>query len=179
MLIDMEAEEVQYKNLECGEILMELAKSEYENEHKRTRIIDTKTNISLVTVTAYFFAIASFVHYKEILKISVTSISEAVCPLLQLVLIGAAFILVTASIVCFMCVILTHPYDVLDATYFGDLEALMFDRGVYALGLVEKYIEATNNNQNSNNKRAEIYKRGVVCAIISIILFALYIIIRG
>ena len=72
-----ESENVKYKDFPSGEIYMDIAKSEYENELKRTQTIDTKTNISLVVVTAFFFAIASYVHYKEYFEISITFFNKS------------------------------------------------------------------------------------------------------
>ena len=174
-----ESENVKYKDFPSGEIYMDIAKSEYENELKRTQTIDTKTNISLVVVTAFFFAIASYVHYKEYFEISITSVSEAVWPLCQLSAIVAAFVLVTLSIVWFMRVITVRSYKVLEAKYYSDVEAISTERGLYAAGVAKHYINATIINSETNQKRVKVYQHGVIFAIISIILFALCIILKG
>lgn len=41
-------------NVRSVELLLETAKSEYDNKHNRTSIIDSKTNISLSIISAFF-----------------------------------------------------------------------------------------------------------------------------
>ena len=40
-------------------LLLDVAKHEYDNEHNRTSVIDTKTSIALPIISAYFLALAS------------------------------------------------------------------------------------------------------------------------
>ena len=44
--------------IDSVELLLETAKSEYDSEHNRSTIIDTKTGISLPIIAAYFIALA-------------------------------------------------------------------------------------------------------------------------
>ena len=54
---------------ESVELLLKTSKSEYENEHNRTSIIDSKTNISLPIISAFFLALIQLNDYKAIFRL--------------------------------------------------------------------------------------------------------------
>ena len=53
------------------EVLLSTAKSEYENEHNRTSVIDSKTSIALPIVSAYFLALAPMNDFKSIFDVKI------------------------------------------------------------------------------------------------------------
>ena len=62
------------------DLLLSTAKSEYENEHNRTSIIDSKTNISLPIISAFFLAFVQLNDYKTIFELSSNKLSRLKVP---------------------------------------------------------------------------------------------------
>jgi hypothetical protein len=58
-------ENVLIEDYESGEILLATAKSEYNNEHNRTTILDSKTNIVLTFSALLFVAMTQIVNIKK------------------------------------------------------------------------------------------------------------------
>ena len=77
---------------ESVELLLKTSKSEYENEHNRTSIIDSKTNISLPIISAFFLALIQLNDYKAIFRLPT-------CTFLQWLLPAALFITYTAALI--------------------------------------------------------------------------------
>ena len=46
--------------LQSGEVLLEIAKSEYQNEFNRSSVLDTKIGIALPIIATYFFLILQY-----------------------------------------------------------------------------------------------------------------------
>lgn len=77
---------------ESVELLLKTSKSEYENEHNRTSIIDSKTNISLPIISAFFLALIQLNDYKAIFRLPT-------CTFLQWLLPATLFITYTAALI--------------------------------------------------------------------------------
>ena len=52
--------------LQSGEVLLDIARSEYQNEFNRTSVLDTKIGITLPIVATYFFLIIQFESIREV-----------------------------------------------------------------------------------------------------------------
>ena len=48
--------------LQSGEVLLEITKSEYQNEFNRASVLDTKIGITLPVIATYFFLLLSLIH---------------------------------------------------------------------------------------------------------------------
>lgn len=56
--------------LQSGEVLLEIAKSEYQNEFNRSSVLDTKIGIALPIIATYFFLI---LQYKSVRQLFITN----------------------------------------------------------------------------------------------------------
>lgn len=56
------------EDFQSSEILLEMARAEYQNEFSRTSVIDTKVGITLPIVVTYFFLVLQFESIREYLQ---------------------------------------------------------------------------------------------------------------
>ncbi len=166
-----------YDNFESGELYLSIAKSEYENEHTRTQVIDTKISITLATVTAYFLLIPQFINPRDIMYTQVNTVLEALLPTLQIIWMVLSLVMALLSIIWLMRIINTHTYKVIDTKEFSDPECIKEQKGMYAAAIASYYVKATNYNSSVNDRRIPIYQHAIIFAVISICLFVLYIIL--
>lgn len=52
--------------LQSGEVLLEITKSEYQNEFNRASVLDTKIGITLPVIATYFFLLLQFDSVKKL-----------------------------------------------------------------------------------------------------------------
>ena len=95
---------------ESVEILLETAKTEYDSEHNRTTIIDTKIGISLPIITAYFIALAEMNDYKSIFAFSISSFWDTIIPALLLLTYSISLLMSLISVIMMISVIITREY---------------------------------------------------------------------
>lgn len=67
-------------NIDSINLLLDTSISEYNNEHNRTSILDSKVSIALPIISAYFLALAPMNDYKTIFKMSISTFTELVLP---------------------------------------------------------------------------------------------------
>lgn len=157
-----------------GKILLDIAKSEYENEKNRTSIIDSKANIVISLSAVFFVAMTQIVDLKTLLKMKINTFTDVFLPSILFITIIGALIIAFISLVFFMRVIFTKTYMTLDANYFYDINKLKREESMYSIATSQFYIEATNANKQANDHRIKNYKRGLITLIISIAVFALH-----
>lgn len=172
-------EEMNSFNAESVNLLLDTAKSEYENEHNRTSIIDSKTNIALPIISAYFFTVAQLNDYKSILNIKTESFSDFIIPAFLFCLYTFSLILVLISVIQMIIVIATRRYYTVKPSDLYTEDFLKNKELFLAVQLIRLYIEATKKNKETNNKRIPLYKSSWICVIISIIMYVFYIMIKN
>lgn len=165
--------------LESVELLLETAKSEYESEHNRTTIIDTKIGISLPIISAYFIALAQMNNYKAIFAFSVSSFWDIIIPSILFVSYTSSLILSLISVLLMVSVIITREYNTLKPIDLYDEDYLKNDRLFLCVELLSLYIQATVKNKSQNNKRIPLYRKSWALSIVSILLFVVFVIISN
>lgn len=165
------------EDFQSSEILLEIAKAEYQNEFSRTSVIDTKVGITLPIVVTYFFLVLQFESVRKILTTQLdtqnaaTLLYSLLCPCIY---IGAIICAGTALIYLFRAII-TQTYKKVDPKCFNDKKTMSQPKNVFAAVMVTCFILALEHNNLANNIRVALYRRGLSFAIISLGLFVFYI----
>lgn len=166
-------------NADAIKLLLDTAKSEYESEHNRTTIIDSKISISLPIISAYFFALAQLNDYKTILNIKTESFCDFIYPAFLFVVYTASLALALVSVIKMVYVIATRQYQTIKPSDLYSENFLKNEPEIISIQLIMLYIEATEENREINSQRIPLYRRGWICATLSIILYVAYIIIQN
>ena len=160
------------------EILLTTAKAEYDNEHNRTSIIDSKTNISLPIMTAFFLAFIQSNDYKTIFQLSTNNFIEWLLPATLFFSYTTALILGLLSVFFMTCVILTKKYKVLKTDDLYDEDLLKADPISFSIIVTKLYCVSTTHNKEQNDKRVKWYRLSWILMFITLILYIIYIIIK-
>ncbi len=161
----------------AGEIILETARMEYQNEHNRTSIIDSKTNIILSFTAIIFVAFIPMINLKNIITVNVESFGDCILPISISLFLILSMVSMFLSIISLTKCVFTKEYKVIDTEFFYDVNKLKEDKELYSIALSQFYIEATNINKKTNDNRIKNYKKGVIFTIISVMFFALYVIL--
>lgn len=165
------------KDFQSSGILLDIVKTEYQNEFSRTSVIDTKVGITLPIIATYFFLLLQFDSIKEIFREepnvqNVTTILVSVCsPLIYI----AAILCAGISLIYLFRSIITQSYRTIDASCFNDKEKMSQPQDVFSAVMITYYIRALEHNHHTNDIRVILYKRGWILAMISLGLFVCYI----
>lgn len=84
-----------------GQILLEIAKSEYENEKNRTSIIDSKANITITLLSVLFIAMTQALNLKRIFEIEIKNFSNTIFPALLFITIIGSLAIAFISLIYF------------------------------------------------------------------------------
>lgn len=162
-----------------GEILFDVAKTEYQNEFDRSNTIDTKVGIALPIIATYFFLVLQYRSIPAIFAnpIDMTSVGNAILSIIHPILLVLSLIAAGVSLALLFFSIITHTYSTIDVGYFYDGNKLKDQPTDYAAKMVHYYIEATKLNKETNDKRVQQYKFGWGSAMISLIFFVCYVIL--
>ena len=160
------------------EILLTAAKAEYDNEHNRTSIIDSKTNISLPIMTAFFLAFIQSNDYKTIFQLSTNNFIEWLLPATLFFSYTTALILGLLSVFFMTCVILTKKYKVLKTDDLYDEDLLKADPISFSIIVTKLYCVSTTHNKEQNDKRVKWYRLSWILMFITLILYIIYMIIK-
>lgn len=166
-------------NTKSISLFLETAKSEYEIEHNRTSIIDSKTSIALPIISAYFLALAEMNDFRNIFKIEIANFSDSILPSCLFITYTAALILTLIAVIMLAKVIMTRDYNVIKPQDIYGTDYITNDVRVLSLKLIDLYITATLHNKEKNDSRIPLYRRSWLFTAISIILFTIYIIIHN
>lgn len=158
------------------ELLMNTAKSEYDNEHSRTSIIDKKTSIVLPIVSAYFLAVAQMNDYSKIFSTKISVFSDLLIPALLFFTYTASLVLALYSVIMLVKVISTKEYYNIKPRDLYDEDFLKEDSIFLKTQLSNLYISATEYNKEVNDSRIKHYRRSWKLTIASIIVFVVFII---
>ena len=108
--------------LQSGEVLLEIAKSEYQNEFNRSSVLDTKIGIALPIIATYFFLI---LQYKSVRQLFITNpdctnIMTLILSVCIPIIFVAAIISAAIALIYLFRAIVTHSYQTIDPCYFND-----------------------------------------------------------
>ncbi len=165
-------------NKETVELLLETAKAEYDNEHNRTSIIDSKTNISLPIISAFFLALIQLNDYKAIFKLPTTTFLQWLLPATLFFSYTVALVLGLISVLLMTRVILTKEYAVLKISDLYDEDYLKTPRIFFSIELIRLYCISNNENKEQNDIRVKWYRRSWTLMFITLALYLVYIIVK-
>ncbi len=166
-------------NDESVELLLSTAKSEYENEHNRISVIDSKTSIALPIISAYFLALAQMNDFKTIFTVHIEKFADIIIPTISLLTYSGSLILSFIAVMMMVKVVTTRDYNTIKPIDLYDEDYLKNKKTALEIKLIQLYIEATQNNKSENDSRIPLYKKGWLLTTISIVLFVIYVIIKN
>ena len=175
----MENEEKEKFDNESVELLLSTAKCEYENEHNRTSIIDSKTSIALPIVSAYFLALAPMNNFKDIFNVKIEKFVDIIIPAVSLLTYAGSLVLALIAVMLMVKVVTTREYNTIKSADLYDEDYLKHKKTALEITLIQLYIEATENNKAENDSRIPLYKMGWLLTTISIMLFVVYVIVKN
>ena len=169
------AEQKSIPNYQSGDIIYDIAKSEYELEINRTSVIDSKANIVLSLCSAFLVIITQAINLKRLCDVEVNTLSDCIFPVILLLLICGSIVLSFISMILLLRVIFTKQYHAIDPSYFYNIDKLKNEKNLFYIATAQFYIETTNNNKIVNDRRISLYKKGLILLALSIFLFIVYI----
>ena len=161
------------------EVLLSTAKSEYENEHNRTSVIDSKTSIALPIISAYFLALAPMNDFKSIFDVKIEKFVDVIIPAVTLLTYVGSLALAFVAVMMMAKVVTTREYNTIKTADLYDEDFLKHKKIALEIKLIQLYIEATQNNKAENDSRIPLYKKGWLLTTISIVLFVAYVIVKN
>ncbi len=165
------------EDFQSSEILLEIAREEYQNEFSRTSVIDTKVGITLPIVATYFFLVLQYESVRSIFAAqidtrNVTSLLYSVlCPFIYI----AAVLCAGVALIFLFRAIITQTYKKVDLKWFNDKKTMSLPREYFSAAMVTYFIQALEHNSSTNSIRVRLYKRGLIFALISLGFFVAYI----
>ena len=166
-------------NKETVELLLETAKAEYDNEHNRTSIIDSKTNISLPIISAFFLALIQLNDYKAIFKLPTTTFLQWILPAILFFSYSCALVFGLISVFLMTRVILTKEYKTIKIQDLYDEDYLKKISVFLSIKLINLYCESTLHNKLQNDQRVMWYRHSWFLMFITLTLYLIYIIVKA
>lgn len=165
--------------LQSGQALLEITKSEYQNEFNRTSVLDTKIGITLPIIATYFFLVLQFDNLKILFlsKIDCTSVTTALSSVGKPLIFGATIISASIALIYLFRAIITHSYRTIDPRYFNNSNTMSQPAHIFSGVMVTYYIKAIDHNRSTNDKRVLLYRRGWISTMVSLSLFVAYILL--
>lgn len=165
--------------LQSGQALLEIAKSEYQNEFNRTSVLDTKIGIALPIIATYFFLVLQFDNIKTLLlsQIECASVATILLFVSKPLIFLATILSASLALIYMFRAIITHSYRTIDPKYFNDRNAMSQPIHIFSGVMVTYYIKAIDHNHSTNDKRVCLYRRGWISTMVSLSLFVLYILL--
>lgn len=160
--------------------LHDVAQQEYERELSRCSLIDSKVNIALPIVSAYFLSLTTqCAVIKSILNRPSYSIGGIVVGIFLLLLYIIALLFSGYALYLFVRAIFPQNYQTIDSAFYYDEKILQEEDKVIITGVVQKRIEANYNNKEKNDKRMNWYSAGWFMSIISVMAYMAFALITG
>ncbi len=132
------------EDYESSEILLEIAKAEYQNGFSRTSVIDTKVGITLPIIATYFFLVLQYesvrsIFTKQLDTRNAVALLYSVCnPLIYV----AAIVCAGAALIFLFRAIITQTYKKVDLKCFNDKKTMSQPPNVFAAVMVTCFIQA-------------------------------------
>ncbi len=163
-------------NRDSVEVLWNTAKAEYDNEHGRTSVIDTKANVSLPIISAFFLALLQSNNYKAMVQLPTETLFQKILPVCLFCSYTLSLVIAILSVLFMTRVIMTRNYHVLNLPDLYDRDFLLNDPVPFMIQICKLYCEATMFNQNQNDNRVQWYRRSWFLMFFSLFFYAAYII---
>lgn len=160
-------------------LLLNTAKAEYDNEHNRTSVIDSKTNISLPIITAFFLALVQLNDYKYIFQLPTDTFLHWLLPATLFFSYTCALVLGIISVFLMTRVIFAHNYKTLKTRDLYDTDYLKNPALNFSIQLIRLYCECSEFNKSQNDKRIRLYKYSWIVMFITLCLYLVYIILKS
>lgn len=168
------------KDFQSSEILLDIAKSEYQNEFSRTSVIDTKVGITLPVIATYFFLVLQFENVKDIFMAipNTQNIATVLFSIFTPVLYLAIIVCAGVALVYLFLAIITQSYKTVDPRCHNNKKEMSQPKETFSAVMITYYIRACDHNHVTNNKRVKLYKHGWCFAMVSLGLFVCYVFVK-
>lgn len=166
-------------NPDSVNLLLNTSMASYSEEHNRTQIIDSKSNISLPIVSAFVLTIVHAMNYRQIVNLPSDSFSKWLIPFLLFATYSISLFVGVFSAFFMTRVIMMRDYKVINARDLYDKDFLKNDTVPFSIAIAKLYIQASEYNKLQNDKRVCWYKIGWRLAFISLITYVLYFIFNN
>lgn len=160
-------------------ILLQTAKSEYDNEHNRTTVIDSKTNISLPIISAFLLALIQANDYKTIFNLPTLNFFQWLLPATLFLFYTATLVLGFLADLLMIRVIFTRQYKTLNIRDIYNKTFLKNAPCPISLFIITRYCEASEHNKEQNNLRIKWYKKSWLLTVVALFLYLIYMIIKN
>ena len=162
-----------------GKIILETAKSEYEVEIDRTKILDTKVGITLPIVVTYYFMILQDGRILEFWGESCNTECKGYMGFVAVMsfLYLSAIICDSLALYKLYKAIVSHTYKKIELDSFMDEASLAKPENEFAAGLAVSYAMALENNREVSGQRAELYDAGLRQVFLSVVFYVIYYIL--
>lgn len=167
-----------FNNFLSAKLLLDITMQEYQNEHNRTSVIDTKTNIALPIIATYLFLILEKInipYYEKQIEDEILSLMDAE---LQIGMIIIAIILAILSSISMFMTIKTDQYTILKVEDFYKPEYIVLEEDKFAAAIIHYIITASQENKKVNDDRVKKYKFGLVMVGCSLLAYMIYMILQ-
>lgn len=166
-------------NKESVTLLLDTAKSSYDDEHNRTQIIDSKANISLPIISAFVVTTIQSMNYKAIVSLPSTSFLLWLIPFLLFTTYSVSLAASACSAFFMTRVILMRDYRSIKPRDLYDENYLKNNIIPYSFEMISLYIQACEFNKIQNDKRVKLYKLGWRLAFVSLASYILYFVFNN
>lgn len=160
-------------------ILLQTAKSEYDNEHNRTTVIDSKTNISLPIISAFLLALIQANDYKTIFNLPTLNFLQWLLPATLFLFYTATLVFGFLADLLMIRVIFTRQYKTLNIRDIYNKTFLKNAPNPISLFIITRYCEASEHNKEQNNLRIKWYKKSWLLTVVALFLYSIYMIIKN
>ena len=174
---DVSEERITPLNNDSVTLLLSTSKAEYDNEHRRTGIIDTKVSISLPIVSAFELALVQINNFKVIFALPSSTFLLWIKPAVLFFSYVGALVLGLVSVCLMAKVIMTREYKTLKIRDLYDEDILKEECQSFQVWLINLYCESTEHNKKENDIRANMDRKGwkyVFFATISFIAYSIF-----
>ncbi|MBP3489068.1 MAG: hypothetical protein J6K53_11795 [Roseburia sp.] len=170
--IETEQCKPRFRKFPSSKLLMDLAIEEYQNEHNRTSVIDTKINIALPIIATYVFLVLDRMNisdYGNQIKNNGIMNTELQIGLLILIVLFAI-----VSMVFMFMTIKTNEYTILKVEDFYKPEYMALEEEMFCGAIIKYIIIASKQNKAVNDSRIKQYKMGLVMVGVSFLFYIFY-----
>lgn len=160
----------------AGPVLLDIARAEYAHEIDRATKIDGKVGVTLPIVATYFFLVLQDGTIQEKMRspVSGETFLAALGSMLPQLTYIATLVLAALAIYFLFCAIRSRAYKAIDIRYF-DTEDLRSSQTRFSAAVIEVFKDAIDINTQMNYKRTRWYERGWRLALISLVLYVIYV----
>lgn len=158
-------------------ILFDTAKTEYVREQERSTLIDTKVNIAVPIIAAFFLAVAGQCALYEVFDLPTSNVGDFLKGGSLLFLYLISIIFSGFATVWMVRAIYPRNYQAINSIHFYREPLLKEEPNVIKIEILRHFIEANAINKNQNDLRMKLFSSGWVLAAIAAGAYVIYIIL--